>query len=144
MRQRIINFLEDLQDLHDRWADRGSRIKVAKIRRVFAREGGLISGMLSSSSRGVCGHPGRCAMGALLVAAGMSDSELWLYGLSNAAYRLAQKKYGLSENDVDDIISANDGYRRKQIWKECGINTRPQENVRVCVVNDRVRELASA
>lgn len=137
----IAIFLEDLQD---RWADRHSRIKVAKIRRVFAREGGLISGIFSSVGRQVCGHPGRCAMGALLVAAGVLDSNAIAFGVNAEHGALVRKIYGLNYTEVSNIISTNDGSMTKDIWRQCGIKLRPEERVRVCVVNDKVRELASA
>ncbi|MEE8607932.1 MAG: hypothetical protein V3S55_10015 [Nitrospiraceae bacterium] len=137
-------FQKIIEDLRDRWADRHSRIKVAKIRRVFAREGGLIAGSFSSEDVRVCDHPGRCAMGALLVAAGVPERDVRMKGTNADQCRLIEKTYGLHEYEMGHIITANDSGTWRLIWGQCGIRTRPVEQVRVCVVNDRVRELASA
>ena len=83
-------------------------------------------------------------MGALLAAAGADDEELFQYGMDDAEFRLAQEVYGLAAHDVNSIISANDGMHTGPIWQKCGVQQRPKQEVRVCVVNDRVRELASA
>lgn len=133
------------EDLHDRWTDRNSRIKVAKIKRVFAREGGLIDGELSSDkpNRLVCNHPGRCATGALLAAAGVEDHVLQFRLSANFEQRaLLKRVYGLSYGEVHSLMASNDSDTLKGAWIRCGIKWRPENEVRVCVVNGAIENLA--
>jgi hypothetical protein len=122
------------EDVIDRRADRNRTLKVAKIQRVYRREGGLIGGSLSNPGRPVCGHPGRCAIGALLVAVGVSDEDLFNKGFAESyLVGLLEDHYGLSYDQASQIVAANDGIWGSFLAVKCGLNTRPANEVRVCV-----------
>ncbi len=143
----IVNFIHALFDVEfredqaDIKADRGFRIKRAKIRRVFKREGGLISGSLSSGAESlrVCEHPGRCALGALLAASGIPDLQLNPFGMPKPEwYVILFDDYGLENREARDLLDVNDG-GYSSLWKLCGIGgtvtTAQRDGARVCVVN---------
>lgn len=130
-----------LQDREDRRADEGLRIKRAKIRRVFQREQQLISGSLSHTVTTVCDHPGRCALGALLAASGVSDDELSVFGQPIPEwFELLEHDYGITDTEAMALLDANDG-SYKDLWESCGYNYKrydpanDRDAVRGCVVN---------
>lgn len=150
MFKQIIGYF---QDRRDRIADTGRTIKVAKILRVFAREKELVEDVFSSSSVEVCKHPGRCAIGALLVAAGVGDGELVdRWSITGDFAELLWSEYGLDRSNQEGLMGANDGVHEKyddyectvvgvhtSYSKECGVL--PVNVARVCEVRAFVRTL---
>ncbi len=132
------------ENLIDRFNDRNSTVKANKITRVFARERELIGGQLSNSWTEVCGHPGRCAIGALLVAAGTPDEVLEGFGsLTGPQSDLLTAAYGLDPFQVSDLMGANDNAEASEAGLACGVGIRPLTEVRVCVVSEMARGFAA-
>ena len=105
-------FVIYIQDLIDQFIDRARRVKVAKIVRVFQREKELIDEVFASPDVQVCGHPGRCAIGALLAAAGESTvSLLDQWSVNPPQEDLLKLEYGLHSYNITDIIGINDRVR---------------------------------
>lgn len=143
MFQDIKRFIEDALDW---WADHNRTLKVAKIRRVYLREGGLIGGSLSRVWLRICDHPGRCAVGALLAAAGVLDEDLkQSYGYAYTPFlRTLRDTYGLTGDQAYIIVTANDDTPGSVLGIECGGLNRPLSEVRVCVGIRTVEEMARA
>lgn len=140
MREFICTFIEDRRD---QWRDRSRRIKAAKISRVFKREGGLIGCSLTSAHERICNHPGRCATGALLHAAGVPDEELLKHGApSDAFFNILRDVYGLTHRESMSLLDANDGSILNDVWAKCGVDPhRALHDVRVCVVRVQLSRL---
>lgn len=96
-----------------------TNLRKYKILDVLEQEDGLIEGSLCQRDKQVCGHEGRCAMGALLFWAGVSNAQLINLQDNDGAsaediwaddlYRdLLVKEYGVGLQHVQSIISAND------------------------------------
>lgn len=64
-----------------------------KIIEVLTAEGALIAGRLENKRKERCQHAGRCAVGALMVAAGIDVLE---------------KEYGLNDDQVLELMEYND------------------------------------
>lgn len=134
-----------IEDRRDQWRDRNRRIKAAKISRVFKREGGLVGCSLSTKYAKVCDHPGRCATGALLAAAGVPDAELEKFGAPTTPFfNILREVYGLSTRESMSLLDANDGNTLADIWIKCNVGgLRPHTEVRVCVVKIALSRLVS-
>ena len=142
-------FVIYIQDRIDQFIDRDRRVKVAKIVRVFQREKELIDEVFASSHVQVCGHPGRCAIGALLVAAG--EDVVSLLDVFSASFQQLERlslEYGLDGILVEQIITSNDEVR---IGRDGVLQTKfnvcsslPITKARVCEVSAFVRTLEPA
>ena len=72
-------------------------------------EGGLILGVFQDSTRRTCGHVGRCAIGALLHAAGAKDLR-GQYSPSEGQRSTLLNTYGLDYYATEALMSFNDDY----------------------------------
>ena len=81
------------------------------------RDQGLVLGSLCDSRHKVCGHPGRCAVGALLFYAGVTNKRLKEIGSSpergDAESDLLLARYGFNYNDMQAIMNDNDSFMDK-------------------------------
>ncbi len=151
-------FVIAFEDWTDDRADRDRQTKVAKIVRVFKRERELVTGFFSTNNDRVCDHPGRCAVGALLFAAGYDNDALNARGSCYPEeYEALSLVYGLDRGEVEGIIGANDGVRVKTKydaeWNAVGeevvtqtkvCSALPVNKARVCEVTNFVRSLEPA
>ena len=124
-----------------------------KIIKVLEAEQALIATSVVHYKKRRCGHPGRCAIGALLFAAGVTDKQLWeieevtqrcsdteaIWGLFPEYGDLLYLTYGLDECQAAQIMSENDSP-----GKECQLGSGPewrQDRKRVECVVTYVREM---
>src|SRR5688572_5383026 len=102
-------------------------LNVAKIVAVLAAQPLLIGGALVDGRNAfTCDSPGRCAIGELLHAAGVSDARLrqlddaalcTALALPQAEVDVLANAYGLDRETIEDVIWANDFP-----WKILGLN----------------------
>ena len=82
-----------------------------KIVAVLENEEAIISGSFCYSELERCNHAGRCAVGALLHAAGIPDVTLEGRGAANVEEYLAlATHYGLTPDQTSGIIGCNDDF----------------------------------
>jgi len=106
-----------------------------KIIDVLKEEGALVEGHLWGNHKR-CNHPGRCAVGALLAAAGMSKIEVRACDMSLEddkkptikARGLLLRVYGMAKSTITDIMNFNDrawnsDYTQKNVILESIINS---------------------
>jgi len=130
-----------------------------KIVEVLRAEEALVeSNLIANVTR--CGHPGRCAIGALLFDAGMTNAELRLCSsaldendydeiddeemynkteaVHNKAFDLLFNSYGATTWEVHEIMSINDSAANGDFAEECGITFGmvdwKRDRKRVCAV----------
>ncbi len=152
----LTTFVYPRQDRADARADNGLRIKAAKIRRVFQREVNLIAGSLSHTVIKVCTHPGRCALGALLAAAGVPDADLSGRGIPGLAwFTLLTDTYGITQVEARSLLDANDR-EDGPLWAACGLTdanrykgtieemTTHRDGIRACVVNSQLANVVGS
>lgn len=113
-------------------------IEIEKIRNALNLEAdGLISGRMVATQD--CGHTGRCAVGALLSAAGIEDGKIDQWGLDNVwpgFLEVLSDTYGLSKRNVDSLMSFNDG--------GCGIQASDRQVSRLNAVKGFVSGMYAA
>jgi len=140
-----------------------------KIIGVLRKEEALVEGRLVFTNIKRCGHVGRCAIGALLFHAGMTNRELnsfenddlsipsvWDEDLDSwgdeldassvefKAQALLKDIYGIEKHQIYTIISCNDGADSGDFADECKINEGPkwkQDRGRVCAVIKEIERM---
>jgi len=72
----------------------------------------LIVGSLAVPTVKVCSHVGRCAIGAMLFAVGVTNKRLKEMGGSphDTEVELLRARYGITFTDLDAIMGSNDHY----------------------------------
>ena len=127
----------------------------AKIIGVLREEEELITGVLQSRDIRRCGHPGRCAIGALLFAAGATESEVTnctsVYtspGSNDKEYDLGMQRlrdtYAMDLFHVEKIMQFNDSAGQRDFAEECKLNVGTEEERdrgRVCAVIKEIERM---
>jgi hypothetical protein len=126
-----------------------------KIIEVLRAEEALIVGKLESLSIKRCGHAGRCAIGALLWAAGQRDLEHCdsVYSdtleeekeYDDGGMALMRETYDVTHADVTSIMAFNDGAAQGKFGAACDMakygSNEVQDRKRVCAVIKHIEEM---
>ena len=124
-----------------------------KIIDVLVEERALINGELSANDIRRCGHPGRCAIGALLFAAGMTDKEMreCVGTISSksktdvAARNLLWETYGIGLGHLRRIMRYNDTAEDSDYAEACGLDPDGAQwridRVRACTVIKHIEDM---
>lgn len=85
-------------------------VQTEKIVAVLEADESLIEGLMCDETQQRCGHSGRCAIGALLLATGaVTEGGMPRYGPEEYSHVL-EEEYGLDFEEIDGIMTSNDGF----------------------------------
>ena len=118
-----------------------------KIIAVIEAEKALIAGVFQDSLVTRCGHPGRCVIGALLVAAGAPFEEVvdrYSIDVGDSRARRLKKVYGIIFTDIERFYSFNDSADTNDFAEECNLTSGPQwkkDRGRACAVIKEIQRM---